>query len=84
MSSHYRYFAVVGDHWTVDNPITVIRESFDESGHSYAESYTRALRWEATDRLFRIRSGREYDEAVPITEEAARAFEQRRAAEADN
>jgi hypothetical protein len=84
MSSRYRYFAVVGDHWTVDNPITVIRESFDDLGHSYAESFTRARRWKATDLLFRLRSGREYDEAVPITEEAARAFERRRATEPEN
>jgi len=78
--SQHTYFAIVGNAHTVDNPYVVVR-----TGGEYPEVFSTNLRWERTDLLDRIDSGREYFDAVPISEKQGKKFEKtqaRRVAEA--
>ncbi|SDJ79511.1 hypothetical protein SAMN04488074_103240 [Lentzea albidocapillata subsp. violacea] len=64
------YFAIVSRSDTVDNPYTVVR-----SGGEYDQFFGVRLTWLRTDLLYRIDSGREYYDAVPISAEDGKRFE---------
>ncbi|MEV6240389.1 hypothetical protein [Lentzea sp. NPDC051838] len=66
----HRYFALVGVDDTVDEPYVVVR-----TGGEHDEVFSTRLRWEWTDLLYRIESGREYLHAVPISEKEGKRFE---------
>ena len=70
----YRYYGIVGDGRPKENPSGVVREWDDENGHSWAEAFTRNLRWENTDRLIRIREGRDDHDAELITEDVVERY----------
>ena len=74
MSDKYRYFAIVDNKHGVDDPRAVVRE-WDVEGHATREEvFTRNLKWKQSDRLLRIRSGRDYEEAERISEEDVHKF----------
>jgi hypothetical protein len=54
----------------VDNPYTVVR-----SGGEHDQFFGVRLTWLRTDLLYRIDSGREYYDAVPISAEDGKRFE---------
>lgn len=66
----YQYFAIVTTTHPVENPFFVVR-----TGGAHEEFFSTSLRWERSDAFDRIESGREYWEAVPISEEQGVAFE---------
>ena len=66
----YQYFAIVTRNHPVENPFFVIR-----TGGEYEEFFSTSLRWERSDTLYRIESGREYWTAVPISQEQGEGFE---------
>lgn len=66
----YRYFAIVSSAHPVENPYFVIR-----LGGETEEFFSTNLKWERSDTLYRISSGREYWRAVPISEEQGVGFE---------
>ena len=68
------YFAIVGRSNTVDDPHTVVRQ-----GGEYDEHFGGRLTWVRTDLIYRIDSGREYYDAVPISAEEGKRFEETRA-----
>jgi hypothetical protein len=68
MSISYRYFALVTRvHPSVEEPSTVCRQWTDDDGRVHSQVYTQDLRWQ---------DGGIEGEAHPITEEAARRFEE--------
>ncbi len=67
---NYQYYAIVTRSYPVENPFFVIR-----TGGEYEEFFSTNLRWERSDTLYRIESGREYWRAVPISEEQGKGFE---------
>ena len=71
MTQQRAYFAIVGRGDTVENPFVVVRTCGE-----YDEVYSTKLQWQRTDLLYRIDSGREYLDAVPISEEEGKRFEQ--------
>jgi hypothetical protein len=71
MSEQRAYFAIVGRRHPLENPYVVVR-----TGGEYDEIFSTDLRWERTDLLYRIDSGREYFDAVRISEEEGKRFEQ--------
>ena len=71
MSKQHSYFAIVGFAHTVEEPFAVVR-----TGGEYAESFTTNLKWERTDLLQRINEDRTHFEAVPISEEEGKRFEE--------
>ncbi|GGM84041.1 hypothetical protein GCM10011609_20170 [Lentzea pudingi] len=76
----YRYYALTGYQYTLENPFTVVRV-----GGEFPEGFTTALEWDRTDLLDRIRTGRDGYEVVEVGEEDAKRFETtqaRRVAEA--
>lgn len=76
MRRQYRYYAILDDNHTLDDPLVVVREwDVDEYGDGLEEKFSTALKWVPSDRLYRISSGRDDKEAVLIDEEAARRFE---------
>jgi hypothetical protein len=68
------YFAIVGLSNTVDDPHTVVRR-----GGEHDEHFGGRLTWVRTDLIYRIDSGREYYDAVPISAEEGKRFEEIRA-----
>ncbi|MCX2950600.1 hypothetical protein [Lentzea sp. NEAU-D7] len=68
------YFAIVGLSNTVDDPHTVVRR-----GGEHDEHFGGRLTWLRTDLMYRIDSGREYYDAVPISAEEGKRFEAVRA-----
>ncbi|WIX85204.1 hypothetical protein [Amycolatopsis sp. DG1A-15b] len=66
----YQYFAIVTAECPVENPFFVVR-----TGGAHEEFFSTRLRWERSDALYRIQSGREYWTAVPISEEQGKGFE---------
>jgi hypothetical protein len=71
MSQQHSYFAIVGFAHTVEEPFVVVR-----TGGEHAESFTTKLKWERTDLLDRIDEDRVHFEAVPISEEDGKRFEE--------
>jgi len=69
MSRDYAYYAILDDDHTLEDPRVVVRER-----GSIEERFTTNLKWERSDVLYRISSGREYAEAVQITEADADRF----------
>ncbi len=69
MSEDYTYYAILDQSHTLENPLVVVRER-----GSTEERFTTNLKWERSDLLYRIGSGRDYAEAVPITEVDADRF----------
>jgi hypothetical protein len=67
----YQYFAIVTTEHPVEDPFFVVR-----TGGEYEEFFSTNLRWERSDALYRIESGREYWRAVPISEEQGKGFEE--------
>jgi hypothetical protein len=74
VSDKYTYFAIVDRQGGVGDPLAVVREWKIEGGATREEAFTRNLTWEQTDRLYRIRSGRSYDEAEEISEAEVEKF----------
>ncbi|MGW6447117.1 hypothetical protein [Lentzea sp. NPDC055074] len=68
------YYAIVGRSDTVEHPHVVVRR-----GGEHDEVFTARLRWEWTDLPYRIDSGREYYDLVPISAEEGKRFEQTQA-----
>ncbi|SFR28244.1 hypothetical protein SAMN04488564_11392 [Lentzea waywayandensis] len=78
---NYHYFARVNSsHPSVDEPSIVCRQWTDEEGRAHEEEYTQNLRWEACNTVHLVRSGKMDGEIHPVTEEAARRFEELQAA----
>ncbi|MGW6931032.1 hypothetical protein ACWGE0_13280 [Lentzea sp. NPDC054927] len=71
MSKQHSYFAIVGFAHTVEEPFAVVR-----TGGEHDESFSTNLKWERTDLLERINEDRVHFEAVPISEEEGKAFEE--------
>ena len=70
----YQYYFIVSDPPPHEGPPWLIRKrdtGFDITGE---ERFTRHLQWEPSDHLSRISSGRDYDEALPITEQEAMEY----------
>lgn len=74
MASRYRYYALTGLVHTLDNPFTVVRV-----GGEFPESFNARLKWERTDLLYGIESGRDNYDAVEISEKDAKRFEKTQA-----
>ncbi|MFD0200260.1 MULTISPECIES: hypothetical protein [Saccharothrix] len=73
----YRYFAILSKYSpNVDDPALVARKWTDEAGETREEVYTKDLEWAPGNTTWRIRTGKQDGEVVPITEEAARRFEE--------
>src|SRR4051812_17330795 len=70
MSLEYTYYAILDRSHTLENPLVVVRER-----GSTEEMFTTNLKWERSDVLYRISSGRDYADAVPITAADAKRFE---------
>ncbi|MEV6714065.1 hypothetical protein AB0M48_18735 [Lentzea sp. NPDC051208] len=70
MAGKYRYYALIGYQYTLENPFTVVRV-----GGEFPEGFTTNLDWDRTDLLDRIRTGRDGYEVVEISEEDATRFE---------
>jgi hypothetical protein len=69
----YQYYFIIDDDATMERPSAVIRKQntgFELTGE---ETFTINLEWVRSDKLYRISSGREYYDAVPVTEEQAMA-----------
>jgi hypothetical protein len=69
----YQYYFILKDDSTMERPGAVIRKQdtgFELTGE---ETFTIGLEWVRSDNLYRISSGREYYDAVPVTEEQAMA-----------
>ncbi|HUQ56805.1 hypothetical protein [Lentzea sp.] len=67
----YQYFAIVTSAHPVEDPFFVVRV-----GGETEEFFSTSLRWERSDALYRIESGREHWKAVPIGEEQGVGFEE--------
>ncbi|MFI9384639.1 hypothetical protein [Kutzneria sp. NPDC052558] len=67
MLRRYRYYVVVTDRLTRDNPFAVVRQW--DSGEEF---FTHHLRWERTDLLSRIAGGQLPARAEPITKQEAK------------
>jgi len=74
LSRNYTYYAIIRGGEPKEDPFAVVREWVDDTGHSWAEVYTRDLRWEATSRLTAIRAGRSDDDTEVITEDVVERF----------
>ncbi|GAA2821848.1 hypothetical protein [Crossiella cryophila] len=70
----FQHFAIIDAENTPHDPLTVAREWAGPLGETYEETYTAARRWEPADRLLRIRTGRDFHEAVPVAPEYAEWF----------
>jgi hypothetical protein len=70
----YQYYFISPDGFPTEQPVALIRKL--DTGHTASgeEFFTRYLKWERSDRLYRIESGRDYDEAMPISEAEAMAY----------
>ncbi|MEV6907039.1 hypothetical protein [Amycolatopsis sp. NPDC051071] len=75
MSSNYYYWAIVGRDDSLEDPNVVVRTRSDGRDE---EVFTIDLEWRRSDSLRRIQYGRDYNEALPISEEDFRRFEKRR------
>jgi hypothetical protein len=73
----YQYYLVSPDGFPAKRPVALIRKRDTGFTSIGEERFTKELRWEDSDMLDRIESGREYDEAKEITEEEARAYIER-------
>ena len=83
MNIDYRYFAhVTQARPSTDDPSIVCRQWTDHDGVTHEERYTADLRWERGCTVHHVRSGRLDGEIHPVTEEAARRFEEIQAARA--
>lgn len=76
MERHYEYYAIVDDNHTLDNPFVVVRTLRGGEGEEF---FSTKLEWVRSDLLYRIQSGRDYNEAAPISEEAGKRFEETQA-----
>lgn len=76
MSKKYRYFAIVDNERGVERPIAVVREWDTEGGFTDEEAFTRNLKWEKSDTLARIRTGRDYEEAELVGEDVVEKFKE--------
>ncbi|MCE7008867.1 hypothetical protein LWC34_39560 [Kibdelosporangium philippinense] len=75
MPRQYRYYAIVGPQRTVDSPSVVVREWDAAGGDTSEEMFSTDLEWVRSNILYRIGSGRDISDAVPISAEAATRFE---------
>jgi len=71
MAASYKYYALIGLVHTLDNPFAVVRV-----GGEFDASFTTNLKWERTDLMYRIDSGRDNFDVVPISDEDAKRFEE--------
>jgi hypothetical protein len=73
----YTYYFVSADGFPTDQPVWLVRKQDTGWTATGEERFTKDLRWEKSDMLYRIESGREYDEAKQITEAEAQAYLER-------
>jgi hypothetical protein len=69
----YQYYFIIDSGDSMEHPGAVIRKQdtgFELTGE---ETFTTDLEWVRSDKLYRISSGREYYDAVPVSEEQAMA-----------
>lgn len=73
----YTYYFVSANGFPTERPVWLVRKQDTGWTASGEERFTKDLRWEESDMLYRIESGREYDEAKEITAEEAQAYIER-------
>jgi hypothetical protein len=69
MAEQVRYYAIVDDHTSMDNPVGVLRR-FGE-GDRRDESFARDLEWKFSSLLIEAERGDTQYELIPITEDQA-------------
>lgn len=72
----YRYYAIIGEGRGVERPLAMVR-AWRSGKSTKEESFTRNLKWEPSDRLYRLSSGRDWEkDSVEVGEDAVEKFKQ--------
>lgn len=73
----YTYYFISADGFPAEQPVWLVRKLDTGWTATGEERFTKDLRWARSDMLYRIESGREYDEAKEITAAEAEAYLER-------